>query len=101
MNFIFNSFHPVLVPYIPKDFLLKPLASIYQSLDEISEEPYIARHGIAAEELAIKGCDIAIGTSTKLCERHAKASNREVHLLANAADYHTATNQSKYYPGYR
>ncbi|MDZ4668782.1 MAG: glycosyltransferase [bacterium] len=85
----FNSFHPVLVPAIPKSFKVQPLASIYQSLDEISEEPYIARHGIAAEAVAIKQCDIAIGTSTKLCERHANASGRPVHLLANAADYHT------------
>lgn len=88
----FNSFHPVLVPAIPKSFKLQPLASVYQSLDEISEEPYIARHGINAEAEAIKKCDIAIGTSTKLCERHAEASGRPVHLLANAADYDTFAN---------
>lgn len=88
----FNSFHPNLVPFIPKSFSLKPLSSIYQSLDEISQEPYIARHGIVAEELAIKGCDIAIGTSSVLCKQHANASGRLVHLLANAADYHTFEN---------
>ncbi|OYU97124.1 MAG: hypothetical protein CFE21_02200 [Bacteroidetes bacterium B1(2017)] len=91
----FNSFHPVLAPFIPKDFSVQPLANIYQSLDEISEEPYIARHGIAAEEMAMNGCDIAIGTSTRLCERHAAATNRKVHLLANAADFKTFENASQ------
>lgn len=92
-NYIFfNSFHPVLCPFVPAYIKPRPMASIYQSLDEISEEPYIARHGIHAEEIAIKGCDIAIGTSTKLCERHALAQHREVHLLANAADYDTFEN---------
>lgn len=88
----FNSFHPVMVPVIPKKFPLQPLASIYQSLDEISEEPYIARHGIMAEKEAMDACDIAIGTSSRLCERHAEASGRKVHLLANAADYETFEN---------
>lgn len=85
----FNSFHPVLMPTIPASVSVQPLVNIYQSLDEISQEPYIARHGVAAERLAIKKCDIAIGTSTQLCARHAHESSREVHLLANAADYHT------------
>ncbi|MBC7384155.1 MAG: glycosyltransferase [Bacteroidia bacterium] len=83
----FNSFHPVICPFIPKQIQPYPLASIYQSLDEISEEPYIARHGILAENAAMQNCDIAIGTSTKLCERHEQTSHRKVHLLANAADY--------------
>ncbi len=88
----FNSFHPVLCPFVPPHIRPRPLASIYQSLDEISEEPYIARHGIVAERKAMQGCDIAIATSSKLCERHAQASNRTVHLLANAADYETFEN---------
>ncbi|MCF8253031.1 MAG: glycosyltransferase [Bacteroidia bacterium] len=88
----FNSFHPVLLPIIPKHIHPQPLANIYQSLDEISQEPYIARHGITAEDIAMKQCDIAIGTSTKLCERHADKLSRKVHLLANAADYHTFEN---------
>lgn len=85
----FNSFHPVLLPTIPASVSVQPLANIYQSLDEISQEPYIARHGIAAEALAVKACDLAIGTSTQLCARHQQDSGREVHLLANAADYDT------------
>lgn len=85
----FNSFLPVQVPFIPKDFPLPTLASVYQSNDEMSEEPYIARHGVAAEAVAIKNCDIPIGTSTRLCERHAAASGRKVHLVANGADFST------------
>lgn len=88
----FNSFHPVLMPHISANIGLKPVANIYQSLDEISQEPYIARHGVAAEEYAISACDIAIGTSTKLCERHANRSGKTVHLLANAVDYDTFAN---------
>jgi glycosyltransferase involved in cell wall biosynthesis len=92
-NFVyFNSFHPVLLPYLGKGIRKKPLASIYQSLDEISQEAYIARHGIAAESVAMKGCDIAIGTSSHLCARHEQESKRKVHLLANAADYSTFKN---------
>ena len=92
-NYVFfNSFNPVNCPYISSDIPLKPLASIYQSLDEISQEPYIARHGIQAEFDAMKNCDIAIGTSTGLCDRHAAENGRTVHLLANAADYDTFEN---------
>lgn len=88
----FNSFNPVLLPHIPNDFECQPLANIYQSLDEISQESYISRHGIAAEDYAMKHCDIAIGTSSKLCQRHTEASGKKVHLLANAADYDTFAN---------
>ncbi len=92
-NYVFfNSFNPVNCPYISSDIPLKPLASVYQSLDEISQEPYIARHGIQAEFDAMKNCDIAIGTSTGLCDRHASENGRKVHLLANAADYDTFEN---------
>jgi glycosyltransferase involved in cell wall biosynthesis len=83
----FNSFCPVTSPVISKKIQPQPLANIYQSLDEISQEKYIARHGISAEFYAMRNCDIAIGTSTGLCDRHAKENNRQVHLLANAADF--------------
>jgi teichuronic acid biosynthesis glycosyltransferase TuaH len=83
----FNSFCPVTSPIISKKIQPQPLANIYQSLDEISQERYIARHGISAEFYAMRNCDIAIGTSTGLCDRHAKENNRQVHLLANAADF--------------
>ena len=83
----FNSFCPVTSPIISKKIQPQPLANIYQSLDEISQEKYIARHGISAEFYAMRNCDIAIGTSTGLCDRHAKENNRQVHLLANAADF--------------
>ena len=88
----FNSFHPVLCPFVPLSVKPQPLANIYQSLDEISEEPYIARHGVMAEKFAVKYCDIAIGTSTKLCKRLSEESQRKVRLLANAADFHTFEN---------
>lgn len=83
----FNSFCPVTSPIIAKKIQPQPLANIYQSLDEISQERYIARHGINAEFKAMRQCDIAIGTSTGLCDRHALENNRPVHLLANAADF--------------
>lgn len=83
----FNSFCPVTSPIISKKIQPQPLANIYQSLDEISQEKYIARHGINAEFYAMRNCDIAIGTSTGLCDRHAQENNRQVHLLANAADF--------------
>jgi teichuronic acid biosynthesis glycosyltransferase TuaH len=87
-NYIFfNSFCPVTSPVISRKIQPQPLANIYQSLDEISQERYIARHGINAEFNAMRQCDIAIGTSSGLCDRHARENNRQVHLLANAADF--------------
>lgn len=68
------------------------MANIYQSLDEISQESYISHHGIAAEDYAMKHCDIATGTSSKLCQRNTESSGKKVHLMANAADYDTFAN---------
>ncbi len=82
----FNSFLPVLVPSISKYFKYQPLVNIYQSFDEMSGEPYIAKHGVLAEDAAILNCDLAIATSSSLCERHSKKSNRTVHLVANGVD---------------
>ncbi len=82
-----NSFLPVLVPVISKKYKYQPLLNIYQSFDEMSGEPYIAKHGKSAEMEAIRNCDLAIATSSRLCEKHAEASGRKVHLLANGVNY--------------
>ncbi|MCA0425999.1 MAG: glycosyltransferase [Bacteroidetes bacterium] len=83
----FNSFLPVTLPVLPSSVFPKPLANVYQSMDEMSQEPYIARHGVLAEKLALKCCDLAVATSTALCEQHELSSGRKVHLMANAADF--------------
>lgn len=87
-----NSFLPVLVPSISKKFKYQPLLNIYQSFDEMSGEAYIAKHGQVAEELAICVSDIAIATSSKLCERHSVKSKRKVNLIANGVDFNLFEN---------
>ncbi|MET3125423.1 hypothetical protein ABID42_000511 [Arcicella rosea] len=99
-NYVFiNSFYPVNTPVISHKIRLKPLANIYQSFDMISEEPYIAKHGIKAEFDAIMQCDIAIATSTGLCDIYSKKVDKKIHFLSNGVDYEVFANAiNKPYP---
>lgn len=81
----FNGFLPhyfsVIPPRIPQ-----PLLTVYRSSDDISQEPYIARHGVSAEKNAIQLADLVFASSYHLCEKLAKATNKPVHRVPNAAD---------------
>src|SRR5690606_15564736 len=44
----FNSYDPFFARKFPDD--LKPDLKIYQSMDDISQEPYTAKHGLRLEE---------------------------------------------------
>ncbi len=82
-NYIFiNFFDPFYLRNIHVD--LKPTIYMYQSMDDISEVRYTARHGVRLEEELIKRADLTICTSKKLFDMHQSKGN--VALLQNGVD---------------
>lgn len=82
-NYIFiNFFDPFYLRNIHVD--LKPTIYVYQSMDDISEVRYTARHGVRLEEELIKRADLTICTSKKLFDMHQSKGN--VALLQNGVD---------------
>ncbi len=83
-NYIFiNSFDPYFMREIPKD--IKPKFHIYQTVDDITQESYIARHGARLENDAVSKADITLATSRELTRLKSEFSDK-VYLLPNAAD---------------
>ncbi|MFZ6011975.1 MAG: glycosyltransferase [Bacteroidota bacterium] len=82
-KFIFiNSFNPLFGRYGIRS--LKPFLNIYQSVDDISQAPYMQKHGTTLEEKAIRDADFTIVTSSEL-KRLKSAFSPQVYLLPNAA----------------
>lgn len=87
-NYIFfNSFFPVLNPNIRPFVKVKPIATVYQSLDDITQEKYIAKHGSSFEQIAIKSCDIPIVTSKGLSIKYQDICNRKINVIENGVDH--------------
>lgn len=83
-NFIyFNSFNPQYGNYFPSEF--KPRLSVYHCVDDISNSPYVAKHGGWQEELAISRSGLTLTTSTEL-KRLKSQFAKNIHLLPNAAN---------------
>ncbi len=80
----FNSFLPTYYNVIPKN-CLQPLLKIYRSSDDISQEGYIAKHGIRMEKIAVEQSDLVVASSFSLCKNLAKYG-KQVFRIANAAD---------------
>jgi teichuronic acid biosynthesis glycosyltransferase TuaH len=80
----FNSFNPFYFKKIPAD--IKPLVKIYQTIDDITQETYIARHGVRLEHEAIVNADVSFGTSKELTKLIARYSSN-VFCVPNAADF--------------
>ncbi len=78
-----NCFNPFYAPVLPTSF--KPIANIYQSVDDISQEDYIARHGVRLEDKAIAKADLTLVTSQELYRLKSPIS-KNVQILNNAAD---------------
>ncbi len=78
-----NSFNPFYCINFPKD--INPDIKIYQTVDEIRGEPYIARHGVYLEEEIIKKYDFTLATSKELTRLKSLIS-KHVYYLPNAAD---------------
>ncbi|MCB0517160.1 MAG: glycosyltransferase [Chitinophagales bacterium] len=75
-----NSFNPF---YVQKwsEAVEKPLLYVYQSRDDISQESYIARHGIRLEQAQIRQADVALATSRQLCQKLSASSGKKVAYL--------------------
>ncbi|MFT5166214.1 MAG: teichuronic acid biosynthesis glycosyltransferase TuaH [Saprospiraceae bacterium] len=83
-NFIFiNCFNPYFAGTLPKDF--GQVVNIYQNIDDMTQEPYTAKHGARLEREVATKTDIVTVTSTNLWELMSPY-NKEVHIVHNAAD---------------
>ncbi len=83
-NFIYlTCFDPFFVPILPKE--MGAALSIYQCIDDISTEPYVAKHGVRLEFEAARESDITLVTSTNLWRKF-KEVQPETYILHNAVD---------------
>ena len=83
-NYLFlNSFDPFFFRRLT--LTPKPVLRIYQSRDDISQERYIARHGIRLEREQLDAADLRLGTSTGLCAKLSRP-DKPVAYLPNGAD---------------
>jgi len=80
----FNSFDPFYFKTIPHD--IKPLIKVYQTIDDITQEPYVARHGVRLEKENIINSDVSMGTSKELTRIISKYSSK-AYCMPNAADF--------------
>ncbi|RYE31337.1 MAG: glycosyltransferase family 1 protein [Sphingobacteriaceae bacterium] len=79
-----NSFDPYYFRSFPSS--IKPAINIYQTIDDITQEKYIARHGTRLEKEALVKADINFATSKELTKLMAKFTDK-VYCLPNAADF--------------
>lgn len=83
-NYVFiNFFDPFFLRNIPRD--IKPLKFVYQCMDDLSEVPYTAKHGVRLENEIIKNADITLCTSRELTKLKSEISPN-VYFHPNAAD---------------
>ncbi len=83
-NFIYlNCFNPYFAGTLPNGF--GQIVNIYQNIDDMTQEPYTARHGARLETEGAREADIVTVTSTNLWELMSPF-NEEVHIIHNAAD---------------
>ena len=84
-NYVYlNCYDPFFVGCLPKN-KFSPLLNIYQCIDDFSIEPYSAKHGLPLENVAIKGADVVVATSSNLVKIK-KYLNPNIYLLPNAVD---------------
>ena len=78
-----NCYNPYCGGVLPKD--LKPKLNIYQCIDDMTQEPYTARHGARNEEEVIADADVVFVTSKNLFKLKSPL-NPNSYILHNAAD---------------
>ena len=84
-NFIYiNAFDPYYCRHFPAD--IQPLRKIYQSMDDLSQVEYTAKHGTRLEAETIRKSDITLTTSREL-KKLALRYSSNVYLQPNAADF--------------
>jgi glycosyltransferase involved in cell wall biosynthesis len=83
-NFIFiNAFDPFYCQHFPSD--IQPILKIYQSMDDISQASYTAKHGTRLEQQMIRNYSLTLTTSKELFKLKKQWSDK-VYYLPNAAD---------------
>ncbi len=83
-NYIYvNSYNPFYLGTLNGSS--KPLLNIYQSMDDISQDAYTAKHGVRLEYESVKNADFSIVTSFQLQEK-LKKYNEKIFLINNAVD---------------
>jgi teichuronic acid biosynthesis glycosyltransferase TuaH len=80
----FNAFNPFFCREFPAD--IKPIKKIYQSMDDMTQAEYTARHGARLEEEIIQKFDITLTTSKELRRLKSRFSD-QVYYHPNAADF--------------
>jgi teichuronic acid biosynthesis glycosyltransferase TuaH len=78
-----NSFNPLIGIDLP--LTVRPLMTIYQSVDDIRHAPYMAKHGTRMENDWIRKSDLTLVTSSEL-KRTKSVYSKNVFFLPNAAD---------------
>jgi glycosyltransferase involved in cell wall biosynthesis len=85
-DFIYlNFFDPYFVQKLPEDIKALTAASVYQSMDDISQVAYSHRHGTRLEEKIISNFDYTLCTSKELTRLKSPFS-KNVFFHPNAAD---------------
>ncbi len=83
-DFIYlNCFNPFFAGVLPKDF--GQLLSIYQCIDDMTQEKYTARHGARLEQSVMGKADAVTVTSTELYNLY-EQFNPNTHIVHNAVD---------------
>jgi hypothetical protein len=81
---LFNSYDPFYLYEVPDD--IKPAIRVYQTIDDISQESYTARHGVRLEQKQVAGADFTLATSSELTRLMSRFTNK-VFCMPNAADF--------------
>ena len=89
----FNSFIPEYFDVIPKDGP-SPILKIYRSSDDISQEPYIAKHGVRKEQEAVASADLVLVSSYGLKQKLSKISE-PIYRVPNAARFDLFSNSEQ------
>lgn len=83
-DFIYlTCYDPFFMPILPEGE--GQLLNIYQCIDDIATESYVARHGVRLETAAAKAADMVLVTSTQLLRKF-EAINPNAYMLNNAVD---------------
>ncbi len=80
----FNAFDPFFCREFPSE--IRPLKKVYQSMDDLSQVDYTARHGIRLEKEIIRNSDVTLTTSRELRRIKSRISP-SVYYHPNAADF--------------
>lgn len=80
---VFNSFNPSYSLKFPAS--IRPVATIYQSVDSIANARYLSKHGVYLELEVARQADLLLGTSKEIC-RYFATQGLAIQYLPNAAN---------------